>query len=262
MVVKNFKRIFNVFVFTVFLLSMSSPLLAHHEEGKAYDLSDEVYTVLELTEAKKYNAAKEKLNQIVVALDTGHLSVSKQKLDYVYDITHNTIRHLESDIQNDELKMDKVLSFVLMMESVQNPNSQMVSAWEDRLTEQIQVGLESETTELKSEFSKTMDFYSVIYPAWKAKQSTELWEELDEQFINLNNVNNEEDMLNALHVMQKTVDQLQTEQPTDSKEDDDASFGWLIISVGGVIVFTLMYVGWRKYKGEKKQEKVKKVDDL
>ncbi|SET90549.1 sporulation protein YpjB [Salinibacillus kushneri] len=261
MLVKNQKPKLPVLIFLIILLTaMSIPIFAHHQEGQAYDLLEEVYTVYELADANKYEAAREQLNQIKTALNTGHLSLSEEKLAYVLDVTENTIRHLESSIENHELKMDKVLAFVLMMESAKNPNSEMVVKWENQLTDQITNGLQSESRELQTEFYQVMDFYSIIYPAIKIKQDTKVWSQLDEQFINLNQIQNEEDMLHALNVMLQTFETLET--PVDKQKDDDASLAWLIFTVGGVIVFTLFYVGFRKYKGEKKEKKIKKVDDL
>ncbi|QHS22571.1 hypothetical protein GWK91_06245 [Virgibacillus sp. MSP4-1] len=261
MVIKNQKAKLSVLMFSVILLTaMTIPVFAHHQEGQPYNLLNEVYTVYELTDAKKYEAAGEKLNQIVTALQTNHLSLSEEKLEYVIDNTENTIRHLQSDIENHELKVDKALAFVLMMESAKNPDSQMVAKWNNELKNQITNGLQSETRSLPAEFSQVMDLYSIVYPAIKIREDTRLWSKLDEQFVNLNQIENEEDMLHALNVMLETFNQLDT--PVSNEKDDDASFAWLIFSVGGVIIFTLLYVGWRKYKGEKKEKKIKKVDDL
>ncbi|MFX3622804.1 MAG: sporulation protein YpjB [Ectobacillus sp.] len=41
-----------------------------------------------------------------------------------------------------------------------------------------------------------------------------------------------------------------------NKDEADPSLIWVMITTGGIIVFTLSYVGWRKYRGE--QEKHKK----
>jgi sporulation protein YpjB len=44
-----------------------------------------------------------------------------------------------------------------------------------------------------------------------------------------------------------------------AKEDEtDPSLWWVISMTGGTIVLTLSYVGWRKYKGDKKEARRKK----
>ena len=39
------------------------------------------------------------------------------------------------------------------------------------------------------------------------------------------------------------------------KDEADPSLIWVIISTGGMIVLTLSYVGWRKYRGEKEKNR-------
>ncbi len=42
----------------------------------------------------------------------------------------------------------------------------------------------------------------------------------------------------------------------NKKEDEaDPSLWWVIISTGSIIVSTLSYVGWRKYKGQDEEKK-------
>jgi sporulation protein YpjB len=43
---------------------------------------------------------------------------------------------------------------------------------------------------------------------------------------------------------------------SDMDEDQtDPSLWWVIISTGSIIIMTLSYVGWRKYKGDKDIQK-------
>ncbi len=42
---------------------------------------------------------------------------------------------------------------------------------------------------------------------------------------------------------------------TVKKDGVDTSLIWFMTITGGIILFTLTYVGWRKYKGEKTKRK-------
>lgn len=42
-----------------------------------------------------------------------------------------------------------------------------------------------------------------------------------------------------------------------SKDEAAPSLIWVIIATGGIIIFTLTYVGWRKYRGEQEKRRVK-----
>jgi sporulation protein YpjB len=46
------------------------------------------------------------------------------------------------------------------------------------------------------------------------------------------------------------------------KDDSDPSFLWILFTTGGIIISTLTYVGWRKYRGEKEDNyKVKQSSE-
>ena len=40
-----------------------------------------------------------------------------------------------------------------------------------------------------------------------------------------------------------------------TEDEADPSLWWVIISTGSIIILTLSYVGWRKYKGERERSK-------
>ena len=40
-----------------------------------------------------------------------------------------------------------------------------------------------------------------------------------------------------------------------TEDEADPSLWWVIISTGSIIILTLSYVGWRKYKGDQEKEK-------
>ncbi|QHA92296.1 sporulation protein YpjB [Bacillus sp. N1-1] len=46
----------------------------------------------------------------------------------------------------------------------------------------------------------------------------------------------------------------------DPSYSEESSLMWLIVSIGGIIIFTLVYVIYRKYKGEKETLKRKQMD--
>ncbi|OKO95115.1 hypothetical protein BRO54_1123 [Geobacillus proteiniphilus] len=45
------------------------------------------------------------------------------------------------------------------------------------------------------------------------------------------------------------------------KDEADPSLIWVMIFTGGVIVLTLTYVGWRKYKGEKEEKRARQPEE-
>ena len=49
----------------------------------------------------------------------------------------------------------------------------------------------------------------------------------------------------------------------ENMEEDEAdpSLWWVIISTGSIIILTLSYVGWKKYKGDKEAKKSPEKQD-
>ena len=61
---------------------------------------------------------------------------------------------------------------------------------------------------------------------------------------------------------QLELDALQYDLKTifENMEEDEAdpSLWWVIISTGSIIILTLSYVGWKKYKGDKEAKNLQK----
>jgi sporulation protein YpjB len=61
--------------------------------------------------------------------------------------------------------------------------------------------------------------------------------------------------------LNKLGDDLQSLFDEMAQDETDPSLWWVIISTGSIIIFTLSYVGWRKYKGQKHDKTRKEHND-
>ncbi|MGA9225952.1 MAG: sporulation protein YpjB, partial [Mesobacillus sp.] len=102
--------------------------------------------------------------------------------------------------------------------------------------------------------------YNVIYPSMKIDINPETIQKIDAKvsFIDqyrpqiLSEASSQEE-LEALESDLQTIFDEMTE------DEADPSLWWVMISTGSIIILTLSYVGWRKYKGDsKKSKKVQK----
>ncbi|HLR08121.1 MAG TPA: sporulation protein YpjB [Bacillota bacterium] len=64
----------------------------------------------------------------------------------------------------------------------------------------------------------------------------------------------------SLHMLLYDIVQAETPETLTNKKSDIIPFYWVVGIVGGCIALTLFYVGWRKYKGEEKEEKKDQED--
>jgi sporulation protein YpjB len=245
-----------ILIFWIILLPFHS--FADHNDNHDYQLLDEVYLMYEFAIAKKFPQAVNLLDDILVALDHGHLEISEDKLAYIKNKTTNTIAELTSEALSDEKKLANVSSYVLMMETAIDPSNNQYLNKKAQTYEQIVQTLEADLIDFDKEYYAAIDSYQFILPALKIATPTSDWNQLDEYLTRLKNVENLENMEMNLHTLLKLFEPKLVQATV---KDEDPSFFWVILSVGGTIVFTLLYVGWRKYRGEK-EKKYKKVDGL
>jgi sporulation protein YpjB len=247
----------------MFLVVFPFQVFAHHDDHTSNNLLEEVYTVYELSDAKQYRAASTKLEQIQVAINNGHLNLSNEKLNFVNNTISNIIQELSSDALTHESKMNELYRFMIMMETANNPENEIYVSMKNQLRDQILDALESDTIDFEQSYQQAVNLYRQALYALKIAQSSDMWKEIDQQITAMvdleNNFEQMEANLNVLLTMFEFEDQVKKVNE-EVQEDDDASIGWVLFSVGGVIIFTLFYVGWRKYKGEQKVKKHKKVD--
>ncbi|WP_102027211.1 sporulation protein YpjB [Salirhabdus sp. Marseille-P4669] len=252
------KKTLLVFIISFFVL-LPDKLFADHTEH-SYHLLEEVYTVYELTNEQKYDAASKKLEQVSIAVANNHLNVPKDKLVFIQESVSNVKMELLSDALTDEMKRDSAESIVLMMEAATHKESQLFENKKAELKRQILNTLESDTVDFEENYWKTVTEFQTLIPAFKVELPVSNWGSIDVQLSSMKNMNDFKEMEEDLHVLLNLYEPVEVQK---NEEDDDSSFIWLVSTIGGTIVFTLIYVGWRKYKGEKKgKKKYKKVDGL
>ena len=99
--------------------------------------------------------------------------------------------------------------------------------------------------------------YSVIRPALAIDLSPETQQRLDSHIAFIESYASEQnsELTGQLQTMYDDFDKAY--HPSHSEE---SSLLWLIISIGGTIILTLLYVIYRKYKGEKESLRKKQVE--
>ncbi len=104
---------------------------------------------------------------------------------------------------------------------------------------------------------KFLDTYSTIRPAMAIDLSPDLQQRLDSHIAFIENYASERDS-EFIGQLQNMHDDFETAY--DGSTSQESSLLWLIISIGGSITLTLLYVLYRKYQGEKNKVKRKQVD--
>ena len=99
-----------------------------------------------------------------------------------------------------------------------------------------------------------LSIYDLIYPSIVLDVPIEKVQKIDAQIQYLEQ-NAQQIFMSENGIETMEAIQMDLENLFEGTEEDEAdpSLWWVIISTGGIIVLTLSYVGWRKYKAEKER---------
>jgi sporulation protein YpjB len=250
---KFMKAVFILF----FLFSAPHISLADHAPSPVNELDDIADQALQMTKAGKYEEAKHLLNHFSeeFTAQSMHQSFSMDELR-ILTISHNlaleTINQTNSGI---EQKVNAVTRFRLVMDALSSHYQPLWIEMEDPLMEAfngVKSAAESGNSEqYHTELNLFLSKYNIIQPSIKLDIPVDQAQALDARISYLDHyrqkVLESTDAMAELTTLQSNLEHL-----FENKKEDEAdpSLWWVIISTGSIIVSTLSYVGWRKYRGQ------------
>ncbi|QTC43310.1 sporulation protein YpjB [Bacillus sp. V3] len=251
---KYMKAIFIIFLF----FSIPQPSLADHAPSPVNELDDIADQALQLTKAGKYEEAKHLLNYFSeeFAAASMHQSFSMDELR-ILTISHNLA--LEAINQADagiEQKVNAVTKFRLVMDALSSHYQPLWVEMEGPIMEAfkgVKTAAENGNSEqYHSELNMFLAKYNIIQPSIKLDIPVEQAQALDARITYIDQYRQK--ILESTEATAELTNlQTDLEHLFENKKEDEAdpSLWWVIISTGSIIVSTLSYVGWRKYKGQR-----------
>lgn len=173
---------------------------------------------------------------------------------------NETIRSLEESSINKQLVLRNLTKYRLIVDAVFTEYMPLWSEMEEPVLTAFQSVKDAYHDENNERFiSELKDFlsiYDLIYPSIVLDLPIKKVQKVDAQIQYLEQ--NAERLFMSERGME-TMEAIQTDLQSlfeeGSDEDEaDPSLWWVIISTGGIIVLTLSYVGWSKYKAEKEKQ--------
>jgi sporulation protein YpjB len=176
-------------------------------------------------------------------------------------ITHeNALKTVTASSLPEEERIDKVTQFRLVVDAIHSTHQPLWSEMEttvmgafDQLEKAVEQGKEEAFTASLRQF---LNHYELIEPSIKIDVQPEEAKKIDEEIEMLQTPAfqqlSQEEQQKLLKNMRAD---LRTLFDGVKKDEADPSLIWVIISTGGMIVLTLSYVGWRKYRGEKEKNR-------
>ncbi|MBD3110407.1 sporulation protein YpjB [Bacillus sp. AGMB 02131] len=135
-----------------------------------------------------------------------------------------------------------------------NMEEQMMGAFQDA----IRAAGEHDEAMFESELDRLLEQYDLIYASLQVDFHPETVQMLDSKFYYIDQYRPQV-YLNGVEQQELAVLKYEMQSLFDEMEEDEAdpSLWWVIISTGSVIITTLSYVGWKKYRGSKEGLKYK-----
>lgn len=248
------KRII-VLLTTVFLFFGQDIKFAAENDSNLNMLDSMANEALQLSKTERYEEAQKVLENIGVILNNTTTLTSDEKriLRISY---HESMKLFENDTYTKDEVIKRLTKFRLVVDAVitdyeplwTNMESSLLTAFQS-FKEKI---VQRDYQHFHEEFNHFLSVYDTVYPSimldvpvekvQKVDAQIQYWEQYSSKLMD------REDSIVAIEALQRDLQSL-----FDETEEDEAdlSLWWVIISTGGIIIMTLSYVGWRKYKAEK-----------
>ena len=229
------------------------------------DISDEA---LQLGKNERFAEAKDVLlyfSERFFALGARERLKSADELRAVTVTHEHAVKAMTASIPEED-KIAALAQFRLVVDAVQSTHQPLWSEMEPALMEALaameQAAERGEREAYEAAFRQFIDRYTLIEPSVKIDVPPKAAKKVDSNlealqaasFWQLAKSEQRERLAAARRDVEALFDGVK-------KDEADPSLIWVMISTGGVIVLTLTYVGWRKYKGEKEEKRTRQPEE-
>jgi sporulation protein YpjB len=245
------------------------PYVTHagkNDEWKKLDqISDEA---LQLAKNERFEEAKQVLTHFseeFLRLNARDRLKSMDELR-VITVTHESaLKTVAASTLPAEERVDQVTRFRLVIDAIRSDHQPLWSELENSIMEtfyQLKKAIEKrEKKAFQMSLQQFLHKYEMIEPSAKIDVSPERFKRVDaniallesQKFVQLSH----ENQVKQLEQMEKDLLALFDDV---RKDEADPSLWWVMISTGSIIILTLSYVGWRKYRGEKEKTRFREKD--
>lgn len=164
-----------------------------------------------------------------------------------------------SELSHDE-RVNKATQLRLVTDAIVSTHEPLWTGLEGQmlsiLYDMKEAVMDGETESFHFQLNAFLSVYEVIYPSLKIDVPMETMQQLDTR---ISYIDQYRPQLLANMDGQRELEVLEADLKyvfsRTSEDEADPSLWWVIISTGSIIIVTLSYVGWRKYRGDKRKEK-------
>ncbi|MFC5463294.1 sporulation protein YpjB [Lederbergia graminis] len=255
----------SVFLLFICLLCISFPVHAKSSLAELDELADEALKLTKFSKLEEAKLSLERFGELFSEQGIMEYQFTMDELRILTAAHHNALNAVTSVSLNQDERIRQVTSFRLATDAVMSKYQPLWVGMEGSVLNSFRAvknaALQGDAVLYNQQLNDFLAVYSVIQPSIKIDVSVEKVQMLDSKVAFIDNSRtafSEEAWLQELDSFEVDLQKLFT----DFDEDDtDPSIWWVIIMTGSIIVSTLSYVSWRKYRGQKVQKKRRDLDD-
>jgi sporulation protein YpjB len=256
-------------VLLIIILILLAPIYVSAENSSSIEKLDKISDeALQMVKYEKYDDAKKLLDYF--SNQFANLTGNERSftLDQLRIMTISHDEALEATVSPNmkyEERLNKLTKFRLVMDAVASKHQPLWTGMEDQMfstLDQVKnAASKKEINQFNRHLNSFLSLYNVIYPSLKIDVPASSIQKLDAR-INFIDEYRSQMAGDAKYV--KELDGLEADLKKIfdevNEDESDPSLWWVIISTGSIIILTLSYVGWRKYKGDKEMRKNRSRD--
>lgn len=252
---------FVIFTFPVTAMADGQPAAI----VKLDSISDDAF---QMVKNQRYAEAQKLLNYFSeqfdgISSDRFHLSLDEAR---IITVSHDeALEALASPAAAHQERLNKVTRFRLVMDALATSSEPLWIEMEDRVMSTFakakSSAYEGNPETYHMNVNSFLSLYNLIYPSMKIDRSAEDIQRLDAKVGFLEDfqpsgspAKAEKEEFEALESSLQAI--------FDGAEEDEAdpSLWWVISSTGSIIILTLSYVGWRRFKADTEQARKRSTE--
>ncbi|KGX84082.1 sporulation protein YpjB [Pontibacillus marinus] len=243
----------NVVLSIVLIFSLVMVNHVQASETKYEEIKTTTYQFLQFVKEGHNQAAIAKLNELK-RVNEMHSIVPEEKLSYdeLNTLINETQFALQDTNTSPEEKYHRALTVVLLYDSTWNEQDALWVTWKSYLEDEISRVLEAEQI-TNGSIQHLYSLYERLLPALKVslgENEFRIMKQHQDSFLAFLSGKNQQEKLSFIYVLSSDLKKIPSEKEEEKSFTEEPGFIWLLFSVGGLIISTLSYVGWRKYRGE------------
>ncbi|MDF1507739.1 sporulation protein YpjB [Robertmurraya sp. DFI.2.37] len=252
--------------FIVILIVAPVTIQANHHISSIEKLDQISDEALQLVKSSRYDDAKKLLeyfsNEFLAYTMENH-GFSIDELRIVTLAQNEAIEAMGNGSMDHDERINRVTKFRLAIDAITSTNQPLWTEMERPMMAVFggmkDAALQGDAANFHSHLNSFLSLYEVIYPSMKLDVPVQRVQQIDARIHFIDEyrpqVLAEETGLQELVALETDLRDLFNQM---SEDEADPSLWWVIITTGSIIIVTLSYVGWRKYRGDKERERAKK----